>query len=230
MGQFLARLDRPKLWDGYPFLLSAAIGDIEDSIKIVLKGYNSAGALQATNESTAASYINSVVDFNLNEVYGSLSGIKYITAYLETDLGEVLTDTMTIDVIEPCANPVYLVGRNSLGGVLSWMFDLNQDKFDDYGNQEKAGRLVLTSVGTTINQWNALSDFITLGEVYKNNIVEFTSETIKTSTRIGQQVYDVDSDGNKIGIIVIPIKNKTRTKQLKHIFELEIEYPETFTA
>ncbi len=225
---FLTKLDRPKLWDGYPFLLSALIGDVEDDLKLVLKGYSVAGSLLATNESTEAAYPNSVVTFNVNEVYGALTSVYYLTAYLETNLGEVLTDTLTVDVKEPCSNPVYLLGRDSLGGCLQWMFDTNQDHTFDLQDSRKAGRLNLTAVNLTINEWECLQDFIGLGAVYRNNIVEFTSATIKTSTRIDQQVYDVDSDGNKLGVIVIPTKNSTMTKRVKHIFEMEIEYPEVF--
>lgn len=229
MGQFLTKLDRPKLWNGYPFLLSAAIGDIEDDLILVIKVYNVDGSLATTQQSTPASYINSVIDFDITQLGGSyVYPNSYLIVHIESSLGEVLTDTLTIDIIQPCENPVYLIGRNSLGGVLSWMFDMSQDYSFDYGNQRKAKRLILTSVNTTVNQWESLQDFITLGEVYRNNIVEFTSSTIKTSTRIDQQIYVVGSDGSKIGVIAIPVKNKTKTKQIKHLLELEIEYPETF--
>lgn len=226
---FLTRLDRPKLWDGYPFLLSAAIGDIEDDLILFISGYNDADILTGSiQSSTASEYMDSVIHFNINEIYGSLSGISYLNVYLESALGEVLTDTLRIDVVSPCDNPVYLIGRNSLGGSISWMFDTTQEYTFDYSNERKAKRLGLTSVNLSINEWEALHDYVTLGHVYRNNILEFTSSTIKTSTRIGQQVYDVDTDGNKTGILAIPTKNKTKTRQIKSIFELDIEYPEIF--
>jgi hypothetical protein len=228
MSQFLTKLTRPKMWDGYPLLLSALVGDIEDDLKIVLKGYNVAGALLATNESDAASYTDSVVDFNVNEVYGSLTSVSYIVAHVESNLGEVLTDTITIDVVSPCANPVYLLARNSLGGCLNWMFDVSQEYAFDLSNARKAKRLVLFTNNLSSNQWDGLQDFVTLGEVYRNNIVELTSATIKTSSRIDQQIYDVDTDGDKIGVVALPTKNSTLTRRVKHQFELEIEYPEVF--
>lgn len=227
---FLTKLDRPKLWVGYPFMLSALIGDIEDDLILVVQGYDAAGVLSGTQYSAAEAYPNSLIDFNVNEIYGTLTSVSYLNVYLKTELEEVLTDTLRIDVVEPCANPVYLLARNSLGGCLNWMFDINQDYSNDYGNDRKAKRLGLTSVNLTVNQWDALEDFITLGQVYRNNIIEFTSSTIKTSTRIGQQVYVVGSDDSKIGVLAIPTKNRTLTKRIKHIFELDIEYPEVFAT
>jgi hypothetical protein len=218
------------MWDGYPFLLSAAIGDLDDEIVCTVKGYNVAGALQATQQSAGATFTDSVVDFRIDEIYGSLTGISYVTVYLESELGEILTNTITVDVKEACENPVYLIGRNSLGGVMSWLFDLNQEYSFDDADEVKRKRLVLNTEYLTINQWEALQDFNRLGQVYRNSIVEFTSSTIKTSTRIGQQLYVVDTDGDKIGVVSVPSRNATNTKQRKHIFDIEIEYPETFTA
>jgi hypothetical protein len=228
MASFLTRFTRPKMWDGYPFLLSCAVGDVEDDLILTLKGYDVSGALLATNQSTATAYTDQVIHFNVSEVYGSLSGVAYITAYVETALGEVLTDTITIDVEEVCNNPVYLLGRNSLGGCLQWMFDISQEQGYDNANGIKAKRHGLFTNHLTLNQWEALQDFITLGETYRNNITEFTSATIKTSSRIGQQLYVVDADGAKIGVIALPTGNSTFTRQVRHLFNLEIEYPETF--
>jgi len=123
-----------------------------------------------------------------------------------------------------------LIGRNTLGGCLSWLFDISQDYTFEYADGRKAKRLVLFAEDLTLNEWEALQDFITLGEVYRENIVELTSSTLKTKSRIGSQVYAVDQDGNKVGVIVIPINNQTKTRQVKHKFQIEIEYPEEFNA
>lgn len=229
MSSFLTRLERPKLWDGYTFLLSAIIGEIGGDIVFYAEGYNVAGTLLTTQSTTPDTYDEGVYNFNVNEIYGSFSGVSYLIVYLGTESGEELTDRLTIDIVTPCANPIYLIGRDSLGGVLQWLFDINQEYTFDYGNLRKAARKVLFATNLKSNQWDALQDFITLGEVYKENIVEFTSSTNRTSVRIGQQIYIVDTDGAKIGVVVIPTKNKTLTKRIKHIFEIEIEYPEVFT-
>jgi hypothetical protein len=108
------------------------------------------------------------------------------------------------------------------------MFDISQEQGYDNANGIKAKRHGLFTNHLTLNQWEALQDFITLGETYRNNITEFTSATIKTSSRIGQQLYVVDADGAKIGVIASPTGNSTFTRQVRHLFNLEIEYPEEF--
>jgi hypothetical protein len=226
--QFLTNFTRPKMWAGYPFLLSAAVGGIDDDLILTLKGYSVANALLATQQSAAESFTDQIIHFNVNEIYGSLTNVSYMTAYVETTLGEILTDTITIDVEEPCANPVYILGRNSLGGALQWMFDISQEQGYDTANAIKAKRHGLFTNHLTLNQWEALQEFITLGETYRNNITDFTSSTIKTSSRIGQQLYVVDSEGNKTGVIAIQTANSTLTKQIRHLLNLEIEYPEVF--
>ena len=231
MGQFLTKLDRPKLWDGYPFLLSALIGDVDDDLVLVVKEYNASGTyITETESTTSIPFQNSIVNWDISQISGTFGeSVSYILVYLKTEAGEILTDDLRIDIIQPCSNSVYLMGRNSLGGVINWMFDFNQDESFDFGNTLKNKRLVLFSFGITINEWESLHDLITLGAVYKNNIVEFTSATIKSHTRIGNQVYSIDSNGSKIGVIVIPTKNTTNTKKIGHNFEIEIEFPETFS-
>lgn len=136
--------------------------------------------------------------------------------------------SIPVEVRTPCANPIMLIGRNKQGGILQWVFEYSQEYTFDYGNDIKAKRLVLRATGVTINDWEALQDFITLGQVYQNNIVELTNTTNKTSTRVGQQVYVLEPDGTMTGVIVIPTRNSTETKLKQHFFEIEIEYPQVF--
>lgn len=222
--KFLTRLDRPVMWRGYSFLISAIL-ETSDNLQISITS-SIGDAIIGTGGLN-----NGILLFDINAMLTLSQAMETLTFQVRKDSDQsAITEQITIELRDPCENPILLVGRNSLGGPLEWMFDINQEYTFDYGNGRKAKRLVLTAVNLTINQWEALQDFITLGEVYRNNIVEFTSATIKTSTRIGQQLYIVDSDGNKIGVIAIPTKNKTRTKQIKHIFEIEIEYPEEFSV
>ena len=234
MAAFLTRFTRAKIWEDYPWLLSCAVGDLEDDLILTLKGYNVADTLLATNQSTATSFTDSVVSFDVSNVYGTFQdSLSYMTAWVESTTGEVLTDTLTIDVVHSddiCSNPIMVMGRNSLGGVLQWMFDYNQEYSFDYGNNIKAKRLILNTNDLIINEWEALQDLITLGPEYRVSITEFTSSTIKSNARIGQQIYVVSNAGVKTGVLVLPTRNKTLTKQIKNTFEVEIEYPEVFTA
>lgn len=221
--KFLTKFDRPIMWVGYPFLLDIIINeDVSSNVYIIAGG----------DSTTPTDYSGKIIEFDLNQIVTDQTVNEFEVVVYEDGSVEdpQLSEVLTIELREACANPIMLLARNSLGGPLQWLFDKSQEYTFDYGDGRKAKRLILTAQNLTINQWEALQDFITLGEVYKNNIVEFTSDTIKTSTRIGQQVYEVDEEGNKIGVIVIPTKNRTETRQIKHEFEIEIEYPETFTA
>jgi hypothetical protein len=220
MGKWLTRLTTPVMWRGWPFTLGAIINE-----GIVGNIYVDAGS----NTSTPAAFAGKIIQAVLTGVTDSVNDSFTVSVKRSTGPTQIV-ETKTIEVREACQNPIMLMAKNSYGGPLQWLFDFSQDVGDDYGDDRKARRKILFANNLTSNEWDALQEFITLGEVYKENILEFTSSTIKTSTRIGQQVYAVNQDGTKVGVIVIPTKNITRTKQRKHSFEIEIEYPEEFTA
>lgn len=213
LAKWLTKLTNPKAWIGYPFILSAIL-------------------TENTTEDWRFILLNSDGNYDIGERIIALTASGFTsngTALITEDIsGDPIIEQLTVTVHEPCANPVMLLTRNTLGGALQWLFEYSQEYTHDYGNGRKAKRKLLSVTGLTINEWEALEDFIGLGEVYRDNIVEFTSDTIKTSSRIGQQVYEVFPDGSKIGVIVIPTRNSTLTKQIKHTFEIEIEYPEEF--
>lgn len=126
----------------------------------------------------------------------------------------------------PCDNPVMLYWKNSLGGDSFWLFEHGQEAGYSYSGSKKAKRMTLFSEHLTLNQWEALNELNTLGEVYKENIIEFTSTVNKSHKRDGAQVYMVDASGNKTGVIVIPTNNVINTKDEVHSIEIEIELPE----
>ena len=242
MGKFLTKFDELRYFcevppnssaAAYPLLLSAAIGDVEDDLYLKYSYYSPANTLLGTGSSSiTGTWTNSVIHFNVRDIVGvyDRETVKYFTTYIETGSGEVVSDTIRVNIQNTCTQPIYLLGRNSLGGALGWMFEVNQEYSFDYANKIKAKRLSLQTDHLTLNEWEGLQDFITLGDEYRVNIQEFTSATIKTSARIGQQLYVIDTAGNKIGVTSISVKNKTFTKQQKHFFEMEIEYPEVFTV
>ena len=216
--KFLTKLSTVKMWRGYPSLVSVIVGD-----GVSGNSYFDSGA----DTTTPASLSGKVISVDLNNLITTQTiDSTTLELYRDDTVDVLLSESKTIELEDACNNPVLLQGRNTLGGVLQWMFDVSQEYTFDYGNNIKAARKVLKAEGLTLNQWEALQDFITLGDVYRNNIVELTSSTIKTSSRIGNQVYVIDSDGNKTGVIVIPSRNTTDTRFKMHKFELEIEYPE----
>lgn len=214
LGKWLTKFTALRAWVGYPFAMSVIVDDVIDNIE-----YTLLNEVEVTN-----------VAGSLFTIVANGFSIDGVAKLYSAESGDPMVSELTVTAETACDNPVYLMTRNSLGGPLFWMFDHSQEYTHDYGDNRKAKRLVLTTENLTLNEWEALQDFIGLGEVYKNNIVEFTSETIKTSSRIGSQVYQVFPDGSKIGVIVIPTQNTTLTRYHKHSFEIEIEYPEEFTA
>ena len=222
--KFLTKFTRPVWWRGYPFVLSAIIDDgLTTSLDLKVVGDSTVYSGEQLSKS--GKVINCYYGFVSDSI---LDGSDTVTTSIVDFASKAIayTEVLTVDIREACANSIMLLGRNSLGGALQWLFEVDQEYTFDYGNDIKAPRKVLKANNLSLSEWESLQDFITLGPVYRNNIVEFTSSTIKTSSRIGQQVYTVTAAGVKTGVIVIPSRNTTRTRKTQHTFELEIEYPE----
>lgn len=149
-------------------------------------------------------------------------------ASLKKVVFEERTDTILIDVEDPCKNPVLLVWKNSLGGDSYWLFDHEQEINYNFSGSKKAKRMTLFANGLTANDWEGLNELNHLGEVYKQNIPVFTSSIDKSHIRDGFQAYVLDASGNKTGVIVIPTQNVMINKQVKHRFQIEIEFPERY--
>lgn len=224
--KFLTKLDELVMWRYWPMPVSCIInGDnaLADYLLIEEASENTIGSFEPSDPSLCIFDLNKILLLNtgLNEF--NIQILQRTTNYKISERKKVL-------VKDACENAIMLLARNTLGGCLSWVFDYSQEYTFSYEDGSKAKRLILFAENLTLNQWEALQDFVTLGDVYMNNIVELLSSNIKTSSRIGSQVYAVDRHGNKVGVIVIPTQNTTRTKQSKHTFSIEIEYPELFTT
>lgn len=221
LNKFLTKLDSIVLWRGFTCPLSVIVSDTQTT-EVYLSVLND-------TDSSDNNYTGKQVIYDLNNIC-TQSDDEYTIVHLEFGTDIQLSEEKKLLVRNACENAIMLLARNTLGGCLSWVFDVSQDYTFEYADGRKGKRLVLFAEDLTLNEWEALQDFITLGEVYRENIVELTSSTIKTKSRIGSQVYAVDQAGNKIGVTVIPTKNTTKTRQVKHKFEIEIEYPEEFNA
>lgn len=167
----------------------------------------------------------------------SVSGTEVVNSITSDFNVTSISITREVLIIEPkpvyfrraCNNPVMLVGRNKNGGILQWLFEGSQDITFSEENGTTAKRVMLYTDGLTLQEWEALHDFITYGQVYREPIQALSSSTIKTKSRVGQQVYVVDQDGGLTGVIVIPTKNQTTNRKRFHSFQIEIEYPEVFS-
>lgn len=226
--KFLTNFTRPVWWRGWPFILSAIIDETLTGsldIKVVADSTQYSGE-QSGN---AGRLVNCNFGFvSQGVIDGSTTATVSIVDFATKAIN--YSEILTVELRDPCANPIMLMARNSLGGVMQWLFDGEQEYDYDYGDGIKSKRMMLRANNITANQWDALQDFITLGEVYRNNITEYTSSTNKSHTRTGQQVYMIDQAGTKTGVIVLSTINKTNNKRRRHEFELEIELPEILTA
>ena len=231
LASFVTKYSRPKVWRDFPFLISVIVGDLGTQSILNVNYLDADGNnVGSANSDNVADVDGALYTFDVTKILAIPDDAKTVDLTFYSLTGPTpVSETLICDVVDTCENPILVMARNSLGGVMQWVFDGSTERSPDYGQDIKAMRRVLFAEDITENEWDALQDFIKLGDVYRDNIVEFTAETFKTSTRIGHQVYVVDEDGDKTGVIVIPTRNRTETRQKKHKFELEIEYPEEFT-
>ena len=163
------------------------------------------------------------------------TGIFSITA-LTFDAITLITEQLELTVEdEPNCNPIYLQWKNSTGGDSFQVFQGNQEMTYNLSNGRRK-RLTLFAENLTLAEYEAINELNNPSGVTKDNILEMLSSnsldaspwTLKTHTQIGQQVYLVQPDGSKIGVIVIPTTNKTNTKNETHSIEINIDLPDVF--
>ena len=114
-----------------------------------------------------------------------------------------------------------------LGGDSLWCFDFNQES--EYRlNDTKNKKLKLFAEQITLNEWEAINELNTVGETYQTPVLELTSSTNKNLLKRGQQVYQLSSNGSKIGVTPLNTTNKTLTRQKIHSAEINIIYPDIY--
>lgn len=226
-GVFLTQFSRPKIWIGLPFSLSALIGDIEETVYAVVEGHDVTGATLATATSAGGTFQNSVMAINVPLIYGSLTGVAYVNVWVKTIHEEIVSAVLRCDVVTPCANPVMLYWRNTLGGDAFWCFDFAQEYRFTYKDQ-KIKRMTLFAEHLTSNQWDGIEELNTLGEVYEPALIELLSTTNKLQVRTGQQVYVITSSA-RTGVVVVPTENLSNTRKQRHRMIVSIDFPEKLT-
>jgi len=164
-----------------------------------------------------------VVPNTKNRIDFMAASIPATLPYAETDI----TTSISSLIVQAC-NAITLFWRNSQGGESSWPFGYTQDSVQKLQDPFKNNWLTLYEQNLTLAQFNALNELFSVNQVYQTPIIELTTSVDKTEARVGQQVYTVDTSGNKIGVIVIGGENKTRTRNKRHSFQVTIELPEIF--
>jgi len=215
--RFLTLMNEWRLVTGYPFTFSWILGS-----NLRVRRYKD-GSLINTTDTDLTTFTNPGVFRGKHKETGDANSLEVVI----TDGSGDRSVTMTAKIIEACNNTIVLQWKNTLGGDECFPFQINQEYTWNYSGK-KAKRLTLYADNLTLNQWEVLQGLNTIGEIYKNNITEMTTSQNRTSSKIGQSVYVLNSDGSKIGVVVINEINSTSTKQIKHSAFVTIEYPEQF--
>jgi hypothetical protein len=225
--KFLTRFN-PSYWRGWPFSLSW-LGRHVVSPFIRVTQYDSEGTELSTTDTSYTGIQRVVFRSDLGTI--NAAATKLIVA-LGTD-GEVgVTEDLTINVKDPCDNPVLLFWKNAAGGDAFWMFDESQDYEYSYPSGRKVKRLKLYADNLTIDEWEGINQLNSATEVIAYNIVDYNMDDSidRTHFRNDNQAFIINQDGSKTGIIVIPKTSETKSSFRKSAIELEIELPEYFTV
>lgn len=228
VAKFLTKFAPPSIWRGYPFSIHIITSDNATT------NSNFVGIYQTITNSFISSFsptkVNNsgkLIRLSPNNALAIPSNAEYLYLTYNNTI-ENLSEDFYCKIKNPCSNPIMLWWRNSLGGDAFWMFEVNQSYSYRYDNGRKAKRYVLFASNLRLDEFDAINELNTLGEVYDTAYTELTTSINKSQARIGSQVYMMDSIGKKTGVIVIPTEVSTKTKFSKHKIQITIELPEIY--
>jgi hypothetical protein len=225
----LTKFTRPSIWRGYPFSISTITSDnVSTNSNFRVEYFDATGTTISNNVVTKAANAGKLIRFSPNNALAIPSNAVTAQIRYEKTGIVVLSQTITCEIKDPCSNPIHLYWRNSLGGDAFWMFDFNQNYSYRYDNGRKAERYVLFASNLRDDEFDAISELNTLGEVYDVAYTELTTLVNKSQARIGSQVYMMDATGKKTGVIVIPTEVSTKTKFSRNKIQITIELPEIY--
>lgn len=143
-----------------------------------------------------------------------------------------LTNTIIVDALNPCENPVYLRWKNQLGGWCYWLFVWNQSKEldTDSGEQYRIDTSNLSSANTVIKDvqkegrevWVLTADDLYESEIKLIRLIAL-SPTVERYVNDSSPVYweGVRVDQSSIG--------SYESKNKRHTITFQIILPEQFT-
>ena len=226
---FLTKFTRPSIWRGYPFSISTITSDnVATNSNFRIEYFDITGASISSNAVAKAANAGKLLRLSPNNALAIPSNAATIQIRYEKTGIVVLSQTITCDIKDPCSNPILLWWRASNGGDAFWMFEYNQKLSYRLDGNRKAKRMVLFASNLTDNEFDAISELNTLGEVYEPAITELTTSVNKSQARIGSQVYMMDATGKKTGVIVVPTEITTNTRYSKNKIQITIELPEIY--
>ena len=218
-------------WTGWPFSIHAIMSDNRSTTSGFLISSFDANNTPILDDYTSTALISAggkLIRIKPFPNFTLPTNAAYFFIRLTKPGISFLSENKRVNIKEPCANPIMLWWRNSLGGDAFWMFEVNQSYSYRYDNERKAKRYVLFASNLRLDEFDGINELNTLGEVYEPAITELTTSVNKSQARIGSQVYMMDATGKKTGVIVIPTEVSTKTKFSKHKIQITIELPEIY--
>jgi hypothetical protein len=227
---FLSKVTRPKIASGIKSYTSVIvpIDNIAMDLvhTIVVKKYKAGIEVSATGTATGTAGI-----WNVEITTDYATADRVDVAVYATDLGgdTQISELKVFDVVEPCPPFVNLMWKNTLGGIEQFQFDFDQEYGYKFSGGKKVKRMKLFKNNVTNEEYEAVAELNTMGEVFRQNIIEFTTDINRSEGVIGQQVYVVTSSGALIGVTVNPVSIEVMTRNSRHSVEVEIEFPQINT-
>lgn len=150
---------------------------------------------------------------------------------------EIVAELQTFPIIEgqrlevqaPCVNPVYLAWNNSLGGDSYYMFDFNQVKETIFEDSEKFEQWTLYAEQLTENEFLTLDELNTEATESREFFDELATAD-RTLNKRGIQVYEVQQDGTRVGVIVRSRSQQRETRFPTSDIVIRIKRPQQFKA
>lgn len=232
--KFLNRMSEPRMWRGYPFSLSFIWPSSISAIDRRIIQYDSEGNLLSNdlaslNAGSGEIFTDRVHRLDLSAILDPDAARVLVS--LESS-GSAITEQLTVNVLDPCPNQVLLFWKNCLGGDTFWMFDESQDFEFAYPTGRRVRRMRLMTDNLTLDQWDAINELNSPSDVFALNIVDYEMSDVvdKTHFRDDNQVYIINADATKLGVVTVAQPRSTRTGYRKHAMEVMIELPEFFTV
>lgn len=231
--KWMTRFQAMSMWRNWPFTMSLPSNTYAFLHAVVFQ-YNSAGEVIIADTRELAFADEGIYRMTLGSLTDAFSsetrelGVK-VTA---VDGVNIIIEEIRVALKDPCKSPVLLFWKNSLGGDSWWMFDESQEYKYTYPSGRRVTRLKLNADNLVLSEWDAINELNSTTDIIAANLTDYGMDDSinKTHFRDDNQVYIVNQDGSKVGVIVVETENVTNTKQVKHAIEITIELPELFTV
>lgn len=212
--KYLQKMSRPAIWRGQPWGVHFCYPILVTS-SAELEYFDAGGNTLSTETVTVPT------GRYLGKMMADISAVPATAVTAELQMIRSATNEMellTIDIFDPCENPVYIEWVNSLGGDSYWMFDFNyartigaeniedilvnatnyladQERYTQTGG-DRLVDLALTAKDIPVNNWEALSEIL-------------------SSPRVN---WIISVDGNTFRRVSVRVTSKTASRDVRQSF------------